>query len=116
MFIPGLSVETSWNTFLRILCYGLFLAYCFVGVAIIADKFMVAIEVITAKQKTVHLKNEMGDLEGALAAYEKAISLDRNQFMAHTNKGAVLCEQEKYQEALKEYDKAISINQKRFAS
>ena len=64
MFIPGLSVETSWNTFLRILCYGLFLAYCFVGVAIIADKFMVAIEVITAKQKTVHLKNEMGDLEG----------------------------------------------------
>ena len=63
MFIPGMPAETSWNSGVRLLFYGLFLAYLFVGVAIIADKFMVAIEVITSKQKTVHLKNERGSLE-----------------------------------------------------
>jgi len=63
MFIPGMPAETSWNRIVRLVFYGLFLAYCFIGVAIIADKFMVAIEVITSKQKTVHLKNERGGLE-----------------------------------------------------
>lgn len=63
MFIPGLPAEAAWNRAVRLVFYGLFLAYCFVGVAIIADKFMVAIEVITSKQKTIHLKNERGGLE-----------------------------------------------------
>lgn len=63
MFIPGLPTEPTWNRWLRLVFYGLFLAYCFLGVAIIADTFMVAIEVITSKQKTVHLKNEKGELE-----------------------------------------------------
>jgi solute carrier family 8 (sodium/calcium exchanger) len=63
MFIPGLPAEHSWSRYVRLLFYGIFLAYLFVGVAIIADKFMVAIEVITSKQRTVHLKNEVGELE-----------------------------------------------------
>ena len=63
IFIPGLPAERGWARGIRIILYGGALAYCFLGVAIIADRFMVAIEVITSKQKTVHLKNEKGELE-----------------------------------------------------
>ena len=62
-FIPGLPAEQGWSRGVRIVLYGLALGYCFLGVAIIADRFMVAIEVITSKTKSVYVKNERGELE-----------------------------------------------------
>jgi hypothetical protein len=62
-FIPGLPAEQGWARGVRIVLYGMALGYCFLGVAIIADRFMVAIEVITSKTKEIHVKNEVGSLE-----------------------------------------------------
>lgn len=40
--------------------YGLWLCYLFLGISIVADIFMVAIEKITSKKKIIHEKDENG--------------------------------------------------------
>ncbi len=47
--------EAIWSPGGRIFVYGLAMVYCFLGIAIIADKFMVAIEVITSKEKVTSM-------------------------------------------------------------
>jgi len=49
--------ENAWNIHLRQVLYLFGLLYCFMGVAIIADVFMSAIEKITSKKKRVHEKD-----------------------------------------------------------
>ena len=51
--------ESMWSPGGRLLAYGFCMVYCFLGIAIIADRFMVAIEVITSAEvsKTVTLAN-----------------------------------------------------------
>jgi len=53
--IPG---ETEWNDVFRATLYLLFLCWLFLGVAISADVFMVSIETITSKQKTITVGTE----------------------------------------------------------
>ncbi|CAH1792464.1 unnamed protein product [Owenia fusiformis] len=46
----------------RTIVYGLGLVWCFCGVAIIADRFMASIEVITSKERTVKIKSKTGEV------------------------------------------------------
>ena len=49
----GAAAEWDWPVGLRVVLYGILLAWLFQGVAIIADVFMGAIEEITSKRKTI---------------------------------------------------------------
>jgi len=55
--------ESQWNRYARALAYFLGLCYMFLGVNIIADVFMAAIEVITSKTKKIKIAtaNQNGD-------------------------------------------------------
>jgi len=57
IFLPifGAGETEDWGDTLRAVLYALGLAWCFMGVAIIADVFMGAIEEITAKKKGIML-------------------------------------------------------------
>lgn len=50
--------ESEWNPGLRIVIYLVALLWCFMGVAIIADVFMCAIETITSKTKKVKVAKQ----------------------------------------------------------
>lgn len=50
ILLPG---ENLWPAWLRGVLYILFMFYLFIGIAIISDIFMGAIEVITSKKKTI---------------------------------------------------------------
>ena len=50
LLVPG---ENLWAAWFRGLLYILFLCYLFIGIAIISDIFMGAIEVITSKKKVI---------------------------------------------------------------
>jgi tetratricopeptide (TPR) repeat protein len=50
------------------------------------------------------------DLEGAIAAYKKAIELDPKLALAHNNLGAALRDKKDLEGAVAEYKKAIEIN------
>ncbi len=61
-----------WNTYnnpsvgykaARAIVYFLSLMYCFLGVSIIADRFMAAIEVITSQEKEVRIKTKTGEIQ-----------------------------------------------------
>ena len=52
-FFPLFPSELVWHRGWRLWVYGLGLGYCFLGIAIISDIFMAAIEVITSKEKTI---------------------------------------------------------------
>ena len=58
--------ESTWNRYARAFCYLIGLFYCFLGVNIIADVFMAAIEVITSKTKKIKIAtaNGNGDIDG----------------------------------------------------
>lgn len=58
-FLPIFRDEYSWSGDLRIVLYLVGLLWCFLGVAIIADLFMQAIETITSKEKIMYV-----DLDG----------------------------------------------------
>lgn len=60
---PFLLNEFMWPGHLRAVIYLLFLGWCFLGVAIISDHFMAAIEVITSKEKVIVVQNEDGEPE-----------------------------------------------------
>ena len=47
----------------RGITYVLILIYFFIGVAIVADKFMASIEVITSQEKTVKVKQPDGTVK-----------------------------------------------------
>merc|ERR1719156_372947 len=49
--------EQQWPKALRIVLYLLGLLWCFLGVGIVADVFMGAIEAVTSKKKRVKVKN-----------------------------------------------------------
>mmetsp|Transcript_92983 Transcript_92983/g.240233 ORF Transcript_92983/g.240233 Transcript_92983/m.240233 type:complete len:811 (+) Transcript_92983:88-2520(+) len=57
-FLPrGGDAEAQWPDALKVILYLLGLMWCFMGVAIIADVFMGAIERVTSKKKRVVAKN-----------------------------------------------------------
>jgi len=55
LLLPGFQLLPDW---LLMVVFALFLGYLFLGIAIISDKFMSAIEVITAKTKVIRKTNE----------------------------------------------------------
>jgi len=67
LFLPIFDTEWEWPKGLRIVLYFLGLCWCFMGVSVIADVFMGAIEKITSKKcrKLVDAKKEK---------YEKHVS------------------------------------------
>lgn len=59
LFFPaGGDWEADWPRATKIVVYGSALAWCFLGVAIIAEIFMTAIEAITSKKKRIFDKNK----------------------------------------------------------
>lgn len=58
LLLPIFPYERSWNTGVRAGLYFFGLMYCFMGVAIVADVFMSAIEKITSKTKKVWIKSQ----------------------------------------------------------
>lgn len=74
---PGLIIPT-WHpvdnltlgdTIVRALVYGLSLIFCFLGVAIISDRFMSAIEVITSQEKEIHIVDNDGNKQVIMVRY-----------------------------------------------
>jgi len=59
---PLFYSEPLWNRQLRAIMYLCLLGWCFLGVAIISDNFMAAIEVVTAQERVVMAKDESGNL------------------------------------------------------
>jgi len=51
----GGEAERLWPARLKVVLYGIGLMYCFLGVSIVADRFMSAIERITSKQRRVRI-------------------------------------------------------------
>ena len=54
--------------------------------------------------------HELGELEKAVQAYNKAISLKPNYAQAYNNLGVALQSQGKLEQAIEAYSKALSIN------
>jgi len=63
MFIPFFAGEFMWGNGIHTFLYFVTLIYSFFGIAIIADVFMAAIEVITSKTKTMTVKGKDGRTE-----------------------------------------------------
>lgn len=61
LILPLVS-EYTWYSWIRIILYFALLMYLFLGIAIIADIFMCAIEKITSKTVTIKDTNDDGDL------------------------------------------------------
>lgn len=59
VWLPLANVSTG-NVAFRGIIYIASLAYLFVGVAILADKFMASIEIITSKKKVIKVRDENG--------------------------------------------------------
>lgn len=62
MWMPQENISTG-DVVARGLVYFLALAYMFIGISIIADRFMAAIEVITSKEKEVTIKKPNGETQ-----------------------------------------------------
>ena len=60
---------SSGNKMARGFTYVLILVYFFIGVAIVADKFMASIEVITSQEKTVKVKQADGSYKEHTVRY-----------------------------------------------
>jgi solute carrier family 8 (sodium/calcium exchanger) len=60
MFLPFIPGEFMWGKGAHIVIYFLLMIFSFLGIAIIADVFMAAIEVITSKERTVEITNPDG--------------------------------------------------------
>jgi len=56
-----LVLEITWSTQLRAALYFIGLLYSFLGISIVSDQFMSAIEKITAKTKSIHLASSGDD-------------------------------------------------------
>lgn len=74
---PGLIIPlwypldnlTFGDTLGRSLVYGLSLIFCFLGVGIISDQFMGAIEVITSQEKEIHIVDNEGNKQVVMVRY-----------------------------------------------
>lgn len=60
---------TIGDTIGRALVYAISLAYLFLGVSIIADRFMAAIEVITSQEKEIHVTDANGQKQVVMVRY-----------------------------------------------
>lgn len=54
----------------------------------------------------------MKDYAGALQAFNRAISVDANFYMAYNNRGATLLDKGSIDDAIKDFEKALQINPK----
>merc|ERR1712159_880336 len=63
VLLPIFPSENSWVLPLKAIIYLIFLGYLFLGVAISADTFMSAIEVITSKTKTMVIDGQEVEVE-----------------------------------------------------
>lgn len=74
---PGVLIPTWYpvdnlslgDTIARALVYGLSLIFCFLGVSIISDRFMSAIEVITSEEKEIHIVDNDGNKQVVMVRY-----------------------------------------------
>jgi solute carrier family 8 (sodium/calcium exchanger) len=69
LFLPFIPGEMMWGTEFHIFLYFVMLVFSFLGVAIIADVFMAAIEVITSKERTV--KFQVTQPDGTVVTNER---------------------------------------------
>ena len=60
---------TLGDTIARAVVYGVGLMYLFLGVSIIADRFMAAIEVITSQEKEIHVTDSSGNKQVVMVRY-----------------------------------------------
>ena len=60
---------TMGDTIGRAIIYGLGLVFCFLGVSIISDRFMAAIEVITSQEKEIHIVDSEGNKQVIMVRY-----------------------------------------------
>ena len=60
---------TLGDTFGRAFVYALGLVFCFLGVSIISDQFMGAIEVITSQEKEIHIVDNDGNKQVVMVRY-----------------------------------------------
>lgn len=60
---------TLGDTIGRALVYGLSLIFCFMGVGIVSDRFMSAIEVITSQEKEIHIVDSEGNKQVVMVRY-----------------------------------------------
>jgi len=60
---------TLGDTFGRAFVYALGLIFCFLGVSIISDQFMGAIEVITSQEKEIHIVDNDGNKQVVMVRY-----------------------------------------------
>jgi tetratricopeptide (TPR) repeat protein len=55
-------------------------------------------------------RRDIGDLDGALADFNRAIALDSRSAWAHFGRGTVLGEQGKLAEAITDFDRAVELD------
>ena len=60
---------TIGDTIGRAFVYGAGLIFCFLGVGIISDRFMSAIEVITSQEKEIHIVDNDGNKQVVMVRY-----------------------------------------------
>lgn len=63
LVLPLFLTENMWHPVTRIVLYGLSLVWMFLGIALVADRFMASIEVITAKEKVITYQNASGETQ-----------------------------------------------------
>lgn len=69
VWLPHADEITRGDTIGRALVYALSLAYLFLGVSIIADRFMAAIEVITSQEREIHVTDQSGNKQIVMVRY-----------------------------------------------
>lgn len=67
------SIEKNWSTSLRAFLYLIALLYSFVGIAIMADVFMCAIERITSTTKRVKVVVKDGETAKKIIQYKEVL-------------------------------------------
>jgi solute carrier family 8 (sodium/calcium exchanger) len=69
VWMPQANEITRGDTIGRALVYAFGLAYMFLGVSIIADRFMAAIEVITSQEREIHVTDQNGNKQIVMVRY-----------------------------------------------
>lgn len=69
VWMPHVDEITRGDVIGRALVYALGLAYLFLGVSIIADRFMAAIEVITSQEREIHVTDQNGNQQIVMVRY-----------------------------------------------
>lgn len=69
VWLPQADEITRGDTIGRALVYAFGLAYMFLGVSIIADRFMAAIEVITSQEREIHVTDQSGNKQIVMVRY-----------------------------------------------